>query len=161
SFEHWEEQYEVVEGVLAELHFNPKGRLVVFNKVDRLTHVEQAAIEQRAAALLDAHVFSSTVEAAGLESLRTRLRETIRRRWSIVTLTIPASAGGVLAEIYREGEVLTREEGGTSIRSADGSAACRCSGSSAGARRRSHRGTGGLIAWTCTGSSVPVGWVSR
>ncbi|UCC85430.1 MAG: GTPase HflX [Gemmatimonadota bacterium] len=116
SFERWEEQYEVVEGVLAELHFNPKGRLVVFNKVDRLTHTEQAAIEQRAAALLDAHVFTSTVEPTGLEPLRTKLRETIRRRWSIVTLTIPASAGGVLAEIYREGEVLTREEGGTSIR---------------------------------------------
>ena len=30
--------------------------------------------------------------------------------------TVAASAGGVLAEIYREGEVLTREEGGTSIR---------------------------------------------
>lgn len=116
SLENWDEQYEVVEGVLAELRFSPHGRLVVFNKVDRLTHAEQAAVEQRAAALLDAHVFTSTVEADGLESLRAKLRETIRGRWSVVTLTIPASAGGVLAEIYREGEVLTREQGGTSIR---------------------------------------------
>jgi GTP-binding protein HflX len=116
SVEGWQEQYEVAEGVLAELRFDPKGRLVVFNKVDRLTHAEQDAIEQRAAALLDAHVFASTVEADGLEALRAKLRETIRQCWSVVRLTIPASAGSVLAEIYREGEVLTREQGGTSIR---------------------------------------------
>ncbi len=111
----WEQQYEVVEGVLTELRFNPKGRLVVFNKVDRLTHEEEAGIEQRAVALLDSHVTTSTVEKGGLEPLRAKLRESIRERWSIVGLTVPASAGGLLAEIYRAGEVLSREERGTSI----------------------------------------------
>jgi len=116
SLPNWEEQYEIVEGVLAELRFNPKGRLVVFNKVDRLTHEEQAAIAGRAAALLDAHVFASTVEADGLEPLRAELKAMIRERWSVVTLTIPASAGRLLAEIYREGEVVTREQEDASIR---------------------------------------------
>ncbi|UCC75077.1 MAG: GTPase HflX [Gemmatimonadota bacterium] len=111
----WEEQYEVVEGVLADLNFNPKRRLIVFNKADRLTHAEEAALEQRAAALLDAHVFASTVESGGLERLRTKLREAIRERWSIVALTVPAIEGGVLAEIYREGEVVSREERGALI----------------------------------------------
>jgi GTP-binding protein HflX len=116
SLPNWEEQYEIVEGVLAELRFNPKGRLVVFNKVDRLTHEEQAAIAGRAAALLDAHVFASTVETDGLEPLRAELRAMIRERWSVVTLTIPASAGRLLAEIYREGEVVMREQEDASIR---------------------------------------------
>ncbi len=112
----WEEQYEVVEGVLSDLQFSPKGRLVVFNKVDRLTHEEEAAIRERAGALLGSHVFTSTVERHGLERLRRTLRDAIRLRWSVATLTIPAADGSVLAEVYREGEVLSQEQQGTSIR---------------------------------------------
>lgn len=111
----WEDQYEVVEGVLADLQFNAKRRLVAFNKVDRLTHPEQAAIEERAEALLDAHVFTSTVEPGGLHALRATLREAIREQLRTVMLSIPASAGSLLAEVYREGEVLRREERGVSI----------------------------------------------
>jgi GTP-binding protein HflX len=111
----WEDQYEVAEGVVADLQFNVKRRLVVFNKVDRLTHVEQAAIEERAEALLGSHVFTSTVEPAGLDTLRAMLREAIRDGWRTVLLSIPASAGSVVAEVYREGEVLRREERGVSI----------------------------------------------
>jgi GTP-binding protein HflX len=111
----WEEQYEVVEGVLQELEFEPKQHLVVFNKVDRLTHDEEAAIEERATALLGQHVFSSTVEPAGLERLRAALQEAMRGRWRTIVLTIPASAGAILAELYREGEVLAREDHGERI----------------------------------------------
>ncbi len=115
SHELWEEQHDVVEGVLRDLEFNPGRRLVVFNKVDRLTHEEQAAIEERGAALLDSHVFTSTVEPEGLEQLRGALRDVIRERWPVVLLTVPASAGGLLAELYREGEVLAREDRGARI----------------------------------------------
>lgn len=111
----WEDQHEVVEGVVAELQLNAKGRLVAFNKVDRLTHAEQAAIEQRAGALMDSHVFTSTLEPDGLDALRATLRRLIREQWRTVLLSIPASAGSVLAEVYREGEVLAREERGISI----------------------------------------------
>ncbi len=111
----WEEQYEVVEEVIAELELRAKERLIVFNKVDRLTHAEQAALEERAAALLDSHVFSSTVEDAGLENLRRTLRDAVRVQWPTVALTIPASAGSILAEIYREGEVLTRADRGSFV----------------------------------------------
>lgn len=112
----WDEQYEVVEGVLRELQFKPRRRLVVFNKVDRLTHAEEAAVKERAAALLDSHAFTSTVEPAGLEPLRTALREMAREEWPSVVLTLPSSEGGMLAELYREGEVVAREDRGTSIR---------------------------------------------
>lgn len=112
----WEDQYEVVEQVLRDLRFRPKRRLVVFNKVDRLTHAEEAAIEERARALIGSHVFTSTVEPGGLDALRAALREAMREGWLTVQLTIPASAGSVLAEVYREGEVISREERGTRIR---------------------------------------------
>ncbi len=111
----WEEQYDVVEGVIAELRFNPRRRLVVFNKVDRLTHSEEAAIDERASAMLGDHVFTSTLEAGGLESLRAELRRLAMEDWPTVMLTIPASAGRMLAELYREGEVLWREERGDRI----------------------------------------------
>lgn len=115
SHPNWEEQFEVVEEVLAALNA-PNRRLVVFNKVDRLTHAEEGAFRERAEALLGPHVFSSTIEGDGLEDLRGRLRETMQARWPTVQLTIPAAAGGVMAEVYREGEVLATEERGTDIR---------------------------------------------
>ncbi len=111
----WDEQYEVVEDVLGELQLSSKQRLIVFNKVDRLTHAEEAAIEERANALQEPHLFTSTVETRGLEPLRERLKETLRARWPTVLVTIPASEGSLLAEVYREGEVLDSEERGTCI----------------------------------------------
>lgn len=110
----WEEQHNVVEDVLAQLAATAP-RLIVFNKIDQLTHAEEAAFRQRAEALMGAHVFSSTVEEDGLGALRDRLRQLLQARWPTVQLTIPASAGSVMAEIYREGEVLATEERGTCI----------------------------------------------
>ena len=111
----WEEQYDVVEGVLNDLRFNPKRRLVVFNKVDRLTHREEAAIDERASALFGPHVFTSAVAPDGMEPLREELRRTALESWPTVALTIPASEGGLLAEVYREGEVVSREDRGDRI----------------------------------------------
>ena len=115
SHVNWEQQYEVVEGVLAELGIEAQQKLALFNKVDRLTHDEEQAIAGRASAILGPNVFTSTREADGLEPLRTAIRETIRQRWPEVRLTLPAADGSALAEVYREGEVLTREENGERI----------------------------------------------
>ena len=111
----WEEQYEVVEGVLAELQLDPKRRLIVFNKVDRLTHEEEKAIGERETALREPHVFSSTVEAGGLDRLCEVMRKAVRERRPMVTVNVPASDGSALAEIYREGEVIETEERGAII----------------------------------------------
>ncbi len=111
----WEDQYRTVESVLRDLDAGEVERLLVFNKVDRLTHEEQEALERRGGAVLGPHVFSSTVEDGGVESLREALREAIRDRWPTVSLTISAGDGGLLAEVYREGEVLAREQNGMSI----------------------------------------------
>jgi GTPase len=112
----WEEQKEVVDEVLRGLGAHEKPVLLVFNKMDRFTHEEEKALRDRAAALYpNPSVFVSAVEKGGLEPLRQRLLEELRRRRAEVRITLPAAAGSVLAEIYREGEVLKREDVGAEI----------------------------------------------
>ena len=111
----WEQQFDAVEVVLAQLGVQAKQCLIVFNKVDRLTHEEENAIGQRATDVLGACVFTSTREPDGLSAFRSALREAVRNRWPAVRLILPASDGGSLAEVYREGEVLSREENGEQI----------------------------------------------
>lgn len=43
----WEEQKEVVEDVLDELELGGRPQILVFNKIDRLTHAEEEALKQR------------------------------------------------------------------------------------------------------------------
>jgi GTPase len=113
----WEEQKEVVEEVLAGLGLEDHPTALVFNKVDRLTHDEEEAWRQRAAATFSQpSVFVSTMEPGGLEPLRDLLRERMRARSPEVSIILPSTLGGLLAEIYREGEVLDRLDDGASVR---------------------------------------------
>jgi GTPase len=112
----WEEQKQVVDEVLTDLGLGERDTILVFNKVDRLTHEEEAAFRERAAGLFaEPMVYVSAVEEGGLEPLRDALREQVRSRLSEVTIDLPASQGAMLAEIYREGEVLDREDEGATI----------------------------------------------
>ena len=113
----WEEQKEVVEEVLASLGLRDHPTALVFNKIDRLAHDEEELWRARAAATYTLpSVFVSTVEARGLEPLRELLRERIRAQSPEVRVTLPSAQGGLLAEIYREGEVLDRMDEGAAIR---------------------------------------------
>jgi len=107
----WEEQKEVVDEVLAGLGLAERRTVLVFNKVDRLTHGEEEAWGQRARAMFpNASVFVTTVEPGGIEPLRALLREEVRRANPEVRVVLPVTQGALLAEIYREGEVLGRED---------------------------------------------------
>jgi GTP-binding protein HflX len=107
----WEEQKEVVEGVLADLDMAEHPTVLVFNKIDRLTHAEEQALRERSANYEGKRViFTSTVEEGGLEPLRELLLEEVRRVRPDVRVTLSSEQGAVLAEIYREGEVLERED---------------------------------------------------
>ena len=107
----WLEQKEVVDEVLTDLGLAAHPQLLVFNKTDRLTHDEEAAWRERATVEFGRPaVFVSAIEAGGLEPLRAALRDEVRARRSEVEITLPVTAGALLAEIYREGEVLGREE---------------------------------------------------
>ena len=107
----WEEQREVVEDVLGDLGLQTRPTVLVFNKMDRLSPAEQEAIRQR---INPAHapnaLFVSTVEPGGLDPLRDLLRERVRELRPEVQITLPASDGAFLAEIYRDGEVLERQD---------------------------------------------------
>lgn len=112
----WEEQKAVVEEVLEELGIADRPTLLVFNKVDRLTHDEEAAFRARCRALFaQPAVFTSTVEEGGLEELRRHLHDEMKAQRPEVMLAIPVFDGEALATVYREGEVLRREEGATTI----------------------------------------------
>ncbi|MBA4159517.1 MAG: GTPase HflX [Gemmatimonadetes bacterium] len=112
----WEEQKQVVDEVLAGLGLGEKPTVLVFNKTDRLPHEEEAAWRDRAAALYEEpSVFVSAVAADGLEPLRTLLREKVQEVRAEVDIRLPASQGATMAEIYREGEVLNREDEGAVV----------------------------------------------
>ena len=106
----WEEQKEVVDEVLADLGLREHPTVLVFNKIDRLTHGEEEALRERADPEGRRAIFVSTVEEGGLEPLRELLLESVRRVRPDVRVVLSSAEGGVLAEIYREGEVLERED---------------------------------------------------
>jgi GTP-binding protein HflX len=112
----WEEQKQVVEGVLADLDLAERPVLLVFNKTDRLTHGEEQALRERVAALYGAaSVYVSAVATDGLAELRAWLLKEFRARRPAVHVEIPAEDGESLAVIYREGEVLERRDAGPCI----------------------------------------------
>ena len=113
----WEKQKQVVEGVLDELDLAARSQLLLFNKVDRVTHDEEEVVRTRVRALGETPaVFVSAVEGGGLEPLIEALRARVRTRRPQVTVDIPAGAGALLAQVHREGEVLEQRENGARIR---------------------------------------------
>jgi GTPase len=110
----WEEQKDVVDRVLADLGMSDHPQVLVFNKVDRLTHGEEEALRARDHGR--EALFVSTVEAGKLEPLREYLRERARKVRPDVGVTLSSAQGALLAEIYREGEVLERTDDGAEIR---------------------------------------------
>jgi len=107
----WEEQKQVVEEVLADLGLSDRPTTLVFNKVDRLTHAEEEALRQRVSALYeDRAVFTSAHETGGLEALREILAEDVREQRPEAHVILPSYDGEALALLYRDGEVVSREE---------------------------------------------------
>lgn len=116
SFGLWPEQKAVVEEVLAELNLADRPVILVFNKVDRLTHAEERALrEQVQAVFSQPSVFVSALEPGGLDALRDKLLEELRELRPEVRLLLPSTDGEALAAVYREGEVLRRAEQGEVI----------------------------------------------
>ena len=112
----WQEQKQVVDEVLTELGLDEVPRALVLNKVDQLTHDEEEALRSRVAATYpEPAVYTSTTEKDGLTELIGMLEEQVRQQRPEVRLQIPAEDGESLATVYREGEVLSREERGTTI----------------------------------------------
>jgi GTP-binding protein HflX len=111
-----DEHEEVVRDVLADLDLSERPLLMVYNKIDRLTHEEELALRKRTEALgPDPAVFVSAHQPESLDSLRRALVERLRGLLHEVRIRVPAQAGDVLAALYREGEVVHRDQQGSTM----------------------------------------------
>jgi GTP-binding protein HflX len=108
SHPQWEEQMDIVTEVLAELGVGEQEIMPVFNKIDAVG--DAAAVAERVRGLFPNAVVASAIRPDGLEELKARLRELSRRERPAVSVRIPIGDGARLAEIYRLGEVISREQ---------------------------------------------------
>jgi GTP-binding protein HflX len=108
----WEEHRQVVDEVLHDIGAHERPVLHVFNKTDAIPHDHLLAMQERLRELLPNSIFVSAVAEDGLEPLKRALMTAIRRQRPFVTVTLPASDGRLLAELYREGEVVEQKEDG-------------------------------------------------
>jgi GTPase len=104
----WEEQRDVVESVLTELGAEEKPVLNVFSKIDALPPTQLEAMKERIANLVPNSVFVSSVTEGGLDPLRHALLVAMREGTQIAEIRLPAEDGRLLADIYRNGSVLSQ-----------------------------------------------------
>jgi GTPase len=109
-----ERQISAVEGVLQDIGVTEKPTLLVMNKLDLLTEVEQDKVKGR----FPEAVFCSATTGEGISDLLEALVVQLARLQVEVRLEIPFDRGDVVARIHDEGEVLeeTYSEAGTSLR---------------------------------------------
>jgi len=116
SHPEWEEQRWVVNDVLSDLDLAGNDKILVFNKVDRITHAEEEALRDRIRALEPTPaVFVSAHEDATLDALKETLVARIRARLEEVVVRLPVADGQAIAAIYREAEVIDRTAENTYI----------------------------------------------
>ncbi len=108
----WEGQMRVVEKVLAELGLADRPVVLVFNKMDAVP--DASGFTRRVRELHPRAVITSTMRTDGLAPLKAELRDLERAGRVTVRVRVPLADGARLAELYREGEVLSREENGES-----------------------------------------------
>ena len=107
----WEEQREVVLEVLGELGLMDHDKILVFNKIDRLTSSDLESLQMRVRALESTPaVFVAAHDPSTLEALRETLRARVQSRYARVVMSIPFTDGEALATVYREGEVMARSD---------------------------------------------------
>ena len=102
----WEEQREVVDGVLAELELNERQVLLVFNKTDLLDEQALLALQERIGSEGSEAVFVSTVTEHGTDPLKRALQAHMRAKRPLAEIHLSAADGKLLAEIHQYGEVL-------------------------------------------------------
>ena len=109
----WEEQKGVVEDVLDELDLGDRPQILVFNKIDRLTHAEEEALSRRIRAFDGTPaVFLSALRPDTCEPIRALFKARIRAGLRHLSVRVGAHDGETLAMLYREGEVLNQSQHG-------------------------------------------------
>ena len=113
----WEEQKQVVEDVLEDLDLEDRPQILVFNKVDRLTHAEEEAFKRRyRSSDSTPAIFVSALDESTHGRLKAALKSRIRAKLQVVEVSVPIRDGSTLSTVYEEGEVLEREDTGQAVR---------------------------------------------
>jgi len=113
SHHDWEGQMRVVERVLAELELADRPLIPVFNKMDLVS--DPVGFAKRVQELHPGALTVSTMRTSGLAPLKAGLREKERAGRQTVRVRVPVADGARLAALYRDGEVLSREENGAAL----------------------------------------------
>jgi GTP-binding protein HflX len=106
----WEGQLRVAEKVLAELGLADRPIILVFNKIDAVP--DGTGFSRRVRELHPTAIITSTMRTDGLALLKGRLRELDRAGRVTVRVRLSLADGARMAELYREGEVLSRDQNG-------------------------------------------------
>lgn len=105
SHPEFEDHILVVDQVLGELGMGDTPVRLVFNKMDAVA--DPVAFGQRIRDLHPDALLVTTMRTDGLTSLRTALREAGAQRRPPVRVLVPLADGATLAQLYRQGEVLS------------------------------------------------------
>jgi len=111
----WEEQRYIVGQVLTELEMSDKPTLLVFNKVDLISHDELLALQERMRVDEVDAVFVSTVSEHGVDPLKRALLAAMRLRRPLAEIHLSTADGKLLAEIHEYGEVLDQRTVGEQL----------------------------------------------
>jgi GTP-binding protein HflX len=111
----WEEQREVVHGVLEELELRAQPTLLVFNKADLLDEQTLLALQERIASEGQEAVFVSAMQEHGLDPLKRALQTHMRTRRPLAEIHLSSTDGKMLAEIHEYGEVLDQRTVGEQL----------------------------------------------
>jgi len=107
----WEAQKGVVEDVLDDLDLGDRPQILIFNKIDQLTHAEEEALSRRVRAFeATPAVFLSALRPDTFEPVRALFKARIRGGLRHLSVRVPAHDGETLAMLYREGEVLNQSQ---------------------------------------------------
>jgi len=102
-----EERRQAVEEVLSDLGALEIPMVTIFNKIDAVVPASRSLMEDRQPDAIPISALTGEGVESLLKAMAGRLSET-----SSVTLVVPASKGDVMARLYREGTVLSRELSG-------------------------------------------------
>ncbi|MEP7003481.1 MAG: GTPase HflX [Chloroflexota bacterium] len=104
------ERMRVVKDTLTSLGLAGREQLLVLNKADALTGAEGDGLREAIGAEFPRAVFVSARTGEGIASLRDRLAESARSRWTSVKVTLPYDRGGAMIQRIRERGALKRED---------------------------------------------------
>ncbi|MEC7834050.1 MAG: GTPase HflX [Gemmatimonadota bacterium] len=109
SRQDWEDQHDVVMGVLSELGLAKTSKVLVFNKVDLITPAEEEALRRRIRAIEPTPaVFVSAKDENTLLALKETLGARVRAKLVEIVAHIPVSNGRMISRIYEEAEIVNR-----------------------------------------------------